>query len=80
MRSVLTVSLPKEGVHTIREKAEERGFANVSEYVRFLVALDADEDRITRDEFLVIAQRAQRDYVVGKLRPSRSLRDLLPRA
>jgi len=80
MRSVLTVSLPKQGVHTIREKARERGFGNVSEYVRFLVALDVDEDRITRDEFFTLARRAQRDYAEGKLRPSRSLRDLLPRA
>ena len=79
MRSVLTVSLPSQGVHSLQRKVKQRGFASVSEYIRFLVAADIDEDRVTRDEFMEFARRAERDYVSGKLKSSRSLHDVLSR-
>lgn len=77
MRSVLTISLPKNEAATVQRNAAVRGFKSVSAYMRFLCALDRDDDRISTKELLAMTQRAEDDYTRGRLRKGRSMRALL---
>ena len=60
---------------TVKTRAKRRGFASISEYVRFL--LDQDEDLISADELLAVSRRAESEYGTGKLKKLSSLEELI---
>lgn len=47
MKVTLSVSVPANWVDDITERAQEKGYANRSEYVRNLVQQDIEEDEET---------------------------------
>ena len=74
MRSIITVSLPKNVAGTLKKRAKTFGFASLSEYFRYLVSLD--DGLITQDELLAASREAEREYKAGRLERRASLADL----
>ena len=67
--------MPNNMAKTVKTRAKRRGFASISEYVRFL--LDQDEDLISADELLAVSRRAESEYGTGKLKKLSSLEELI---
>lgn len=74
MRSILTLSLPAGEVPLLKKRAKSRGFASLSEYIRFLIGID--EDLISQEEILAAAGRAEKDYQAGRLKRIASLAEI----
>ena len=77
MRQVLSISLPQSEVKTIKRKTKERGFKTVSDYIKFLVKEDNDDDWISDEELMEDIRIAEKEYKEGKLIKANSLADLL---
>lgn len=76
MRDIITVSLTKEAKQALKTRVKKRRFRGTSEYIRYL--LEQDEDVITQEELIKIADRAKKDYKKGKLKKYASLADIVP--
>ena len=75
MRSVLNISLPPQGATTIKKRVKEKGFSNVSEYIRLLIELDSE--LISKEELLAMSKNADKEYAVDKIKKLKSLKDLV---
>lgn len=75
MRSVLNISLPPQTATTIKKRVKEKGFSNVSEYIRLLIELD--NELISKEELLAMAKMADKEYKTGKMKKLKSLKDLV---
>ena len=75
MRQVLSLSLPEPMIKEIKNRTKNRGFASVSDYIKTLVT--SDQNLISADELLVMAQEAEQEYKTGQTIKAKSLADLL---
>ncbi len=74
MRAILNVSLPPEKKKAIEERAKQAN-KTVSAYI--LYAVELEEQMITEDELVVMAEEAQQAYDEGRAIELNSLEDLL---
>jgi len=75
MRTIMNLSMPTETADVIKKRAQKRGFASTSSYIRYLV--ESDEELISEKELLQISKQADKDYKAGKLKKLTSLKDLV---
>ena len=75
MRKILSLSLDAKIISQVKKQSRQFGFANVSQYVRHLVA--ENDDIITEDELVKMARVAEKEYREGKTIKANSLADLL---
>lgn len=75
MRKVISFSLDAKTINKVKKQSRQFGFANVSQYVRHLVA--GYDDIITEDELVKMARSAEKEYREGKTIKANSLADLL---
>lgn len=74
MRSILSVSLPKEEKNRIENRAKKYG-KTVSAYILYTTKME--ESLIQEEELLKMARKAESDYTTGKTKKLNSLADLL---
>lgn len=70
MRSVITISLPKQMVKKVKEEVKAGSYASTSEFFRDLLR-NWEEERL-----LLELQKSQQEIAKGKGRVLRSLKDL----
>lgn len=76
MRTTISVAVSPREAKKSRELALARGFENLSEYIRFLLASD-DADLISEDELLRRAKQVLGLEKRGKLIRVKSMADLI---
>jgi Arc/MetJ-type ribon-helix-helix transcriptional regulator len=76
MRSTISISLPKEEVSHMKTLAKQRGFATVSEYIRYLIS-ESSGEIITNQELLHRSTNADSLHKQGKLKKLSSLSELI---
>ena len=76
MRSIISISLPKEEASHMRMLSKQRGFATVSEYVRYLLS-ESTGEIIPDQEILRRSKNADVLHAQGKLKKLASLSELL---
>ena len=74
MRSVLSVSLPKEKKKEIEERAKKAN-KTTSAYIIYVVELE--KQLISEDELVKMSKKAEKDYKSGKTKKIKSLADLV---
>jgi len=74
MRKVLSISITDTLEKEIKEKTKRKGFSSVSDYIKSLLIMD--EDLISEEEILEMAERAKKDYKNDNLVKVKSLADL----
>lgn len=75
MRQVLSLSLPQAAANEIKKSSKRRGFASVSEYVKYLYEMD--QDLIAEKDLLAAVKEARSEYKKGKTVKAESLKDLV---
>ena len=75
MRQVLSLSLPLQTTKEIKKTAKQKGFASVSNYIKFL--FESDNDSITKEQLLKDVKEAERDYNAGKCIKATSITEAL---
>jgi hypothetical protein len=76
MRTTISVAVSPREAKKSRELAMRRGFENLSEYIRFLLASD-DADLISEEEILRRAKQVPGLLKSGKLVHAKSMADLI---
>lgn len=74
MRAILNVSLPPAKKKAIEKRAKQAN-KTVSAYI--LYAVELEEQMITEDELVVMAEEAQKRYDAGKTKSFKSLEELI---
>lgn len=74
MRSILSISLPKEKKEEVLSRAKA---ANKTVSAYFMYMLELEKNLISEDELVAMAGQAEKDYAAGKTKPLKSLKDLM---
>lgn len=76
MRTTISFSVTRDEAKKSRDLAAQRGFENLSDYIRFLLSTD-DADLISPEEILTRASQTKKFQKQGKLIRAKSMADLL---
>ena len=75
MHQTLNISLSQQTIKEIKTLSRERGFATVSDYIKYLIELDSD--LISETELLDSIREARKEYREGRAIKVESIKDLL---
>lgn len=74
MRSILSISLPKEKKLEIEERAKKANQTTSSYIIRII---ELEKNLISEEELIKMAAKAEKDYKAGKTKKLTSLADLI---